>query len=62
METIESFTNLLRKIGTPNFLVIGIILIILWLLISGFRKGLKRRGQEKERQKDERNNDEGSSE
>jgi Na+/H+ antiporter NhaD/arsenite permease-like protein len=62
METIESFTNFLRKIGTPNFLVIGIIIIVLWLLISGFRKGLKRKSQEKKRQKDERNNDEDSSE
>jgi hypothetical protein len=48
METIEHFTDFLRKIGTPNFLAIGIIIIVIWLLISGFRKGLKRRNQDKE--------------
>ena len=42
METIEYFQDFLRKIGAPNFLTIGIVLIVLWLLISGIRKGLKR--------------------
>jgi hypothetical protein len=47
METIEYFSDFLRKIGVPNFLVIGIIIIVLWLLISGLRKGLKRGGRNK---------------
>jgi len=42
METIEYFSDFLRKIGVSNFLAIGIVIIIIWLLISGFRKGLKR--------------------
>jgi Na+/H+ antiporter NhaD/arsenite permease-like protein len=43
METVESFFDFLRKIGAPNFLAIGIVVIVLWLLISGIRKGLKRK-------------------
>ncbi len=47
METIEHFSDFLKKIGAPNFLAIGIVIIVIWLLISGFRKGLKRRGGDK---------------
>ena len=47
METIEYFSDFLRKMGVPNFLAIGIAIILIWLLISGFRKGLKRRSQDK---------------
>jgi hypothetical protein len=42
LETVEYFSDFLRKIGAPNFLAIGIVLIVLWLLISGIRKGLKK--------------------
>jgi hypothetical protein len=45
MDTIEYFSDFLRKIGAPNFLAIGIVIIVLWLLISGFVKGLRRRGR-----------------
>ncbi len=41
METVEYFYDFLNKIGAPNFLAVGIALIVLWLLISGIRKGLK---------------------
>ena len=51
METIGYFTDFLRKIGTPNFLAVGIIIIVIWLLISGFRKGVKRRNRDKEPEK-----------
>ena len=47
MDTIEHFSDFLRKIGAPNFLAIGIVIIVIWLLISGFVKGLKRRGRNK---------------
>jgi len=47
METIEYFSDFLRKIGAPNFLAIGIVMIVLWLLISGFVKGLRKRRQGK---------------
>jgi len=47
METIEYFSDFLRKIGAPNFLAIGIVIIVLWLLISGFGKGLRKKGQGK---------------
>jgi len=62
METVEYFSDFLRKIGAPNFLAIGIVIIVIWLLISGFRKGLKRRGWNKEHQKDEKNKNEDPSE
>ncbi len=48
METIGYFTDFLRKIGTPNYLAVGIIIIVIWLLISGIRKGLKRRGPDQD--------------
>lgn len=41
MDTVEYFYDFLNKIGAPNFLAIGIVLIVLYLLISGIRKGLK---------------------
>jgi hypothetical protein len=45
METIEYFSDFLRRVGAVNFLAIGIVLMVIWLLISGFRKGLgKKRG------------------
>ena len=43
METIERFNEFLGAIGVPNFLVIGIVLIAIWLLISGIRNGLKKK-------------------
>jgi len=48
METIEYFTDSLRKIGAPNFLAVGIAIVVIWLLISGIRKGLKRGGRDKD--------------
>jgi hypothetical protein len=47
METIEYFSDFLIKIGAPNFLAIGIVMIVLWLLISGLVKGLRKRRQDK---------------
>jgi hypothetical protein len=46
-EMIEFFSHLLREIGGRNFLTIGIVIIVIWLLLSGFRKGLKRGGRDK---------------
>jgi len=48
METIERFNEFLRTIGMPNFLVIGIVLLVIWLLISGIRKGLKKKKEDQE--------------
>ena len=59
METIEYFQDFLRKIGTPNFLAIGIVVIVIWLLISGIRRGLKKGGQDKEPENDNKRNGEG---
>ena len=61
METIEHFSDFLRKIGAPNFLTIGIVIIVIWLLISGFRRGLKRRNRDKEPQEDKENKNEDAS-
>jgi hypothetical protein len=47
-ETVEYFSDFLKKIGTLNLLVIGIAIIVMWLLLSGFRKGLKRGGRDKD--------------
>jgi Na+/H+ antiporter NhaD/arsenite permease-like protein len=48
METIERFSDFLRNIGAPNFLAIGIVIIVIWLLISGLVKGLRKRRGDKE--------------
>ena len=45
MGTTEYFSGLLRKVGISNFLILGIVIIVLWLLISGFKKGLKKRNR-----------------
>ncbi len=45
MDTVEFFYDFLKKIGAPNFLAIGIAVIVLWLLFSGVRRGLKKGGR-----------------
>ena len=47
MDTIGHFSDLLRKFGTQNYLAIGAVIIILWILILGFRKGLRKGNQPK---------------
>ncbi|HUL32022.1 MAG TPA: hypothetical protein VLZ03_16340 [Thermodesulfobacteriota bacterium] len=47
-EIIAYLAHFVKKIGAPNFLAIGIVIIVIWLLISGFKKGLKRRGGNQE--------------
>lgn len=47
-EMFESLSHALRKIGSLNLLAIGIAVIVLWLLISGLKKGLKKEGREKD--------------
>jgi hypothetical protein len=55
MDTIEHFSDFLRGIGAHNFLALGIAVIVLWLLISGLRKGLKKKNKHNgERQGDDR--------
>ncbi len=41
MDTVEYFYNFLNEMGAPNILAFGIAVIVVWLLISGIRKGLK---------------------
>jgi len=48
METVEYFSDFLRKTGTPNILAIGIVIVVLWLLISGFVRGLRKKGRDKD--------------
>ena len=55
MDRIEHFSDFLTKIGAPNFLAIGIVIVVLWLLISGLRKGLKK----VKRDKDSKGNENG---
>ncbi len=43
METIEHFSAFLNKIGTHNLLAIGAVIVIVWLLVSGLRKGLRKK-------------------
>ncbi|MCJ7705343.1 MAG: hypothetical protein MUO28_07355 [Desulfobacterales bacterium] len=52
MDTVEFFYDFLRKIGAPNFLAIGIAVIVLWLLVSGVRRGLKKGGRNNQSEDD----------
>ena len=58
METPGHFSDFLSKIGTHNFLAIGIVVIIIWHLISGLKKGLKKKGRDEEPEKDDNDKDE----
>ena len=42
MDAVEHFSDFLAKIGAPNVLTLGIVIVLAWLLISGIRKGLKK--------------------
>jgi hypothetical protein len=56
---IEYFSDFLKRRTIPNFLVYGIIIIVIWILISGFVKGLRKRRQNKnsiENSKDDNKN------
>jgi hypothetical protein len=52
MDTVEFFYVFLNKIGAPNFLAIGIAVIVLWLLVSGVRRGLKKGGRNNQSEDD----------
>lgn len=58
MDTIEYFSDFLSKIAAPNFLAIGIVIIVLWFLISGLVKGLKKRGRNQGAENDTEHEDE----
>jgi Na+/H+ antiporter NhaD/arsenite permease-like protein len=58
METIEYFSDFLRKLGVPNFLAIGIVIIVIWLLISGIRKGARKRGTDEKPRENRGDSDE----
>jgi len=58
MDTAEFFYDFLKKIGATNFLAIGIVLIVLWLLVSGLRKGLRKGREGEPRDPDELNGEE----
>ena len=38
----DALLEFLRKIGAHNLLILGIVTLVSWLLISGFRKGWKK--------------------
>jgi len=47
-EMFESLSHVLKKLGSLNLLAIGIAIIVVWLLISGLRKGLKKESRDKD--------------
>jgi len=44
---ISHLWELLKEKGGSNALIIGIIIVVIWILISGFVKGLKKAKQDK---------------
>jgi SNF family Na+-dependent transporter len=60
METIRQyFSDFLSHIGSHNFLAVGIVIIVAWLLISGLRKGLRKasRNNDSEENNEDNNRD-----
>ena len=53
MGMVEYFSNLLRNIGTINFLTIGIVIMVIWLFISGLRRGFKKGRRNKDSEHDD---------
>jgi hypothetical protein len=53
METVEYFSDFLRNIGAINFLAIGIFIMVIWLFVSGLRKGLKKARRSKDSDHDD---------
>jgi len=53
METAKQFSDFLTKIGTINFLAIGIAIVAIWIFISGLRKGLKKGRRPKDSENDD---------
>lgn len=51
METVEGFSEFLRKIGAPNFLAVGLVILVLWLLLSGVIRGLRKKGDHEDEEK-----------
>ena len=47
-EMFESLSHVLKKLGSLNLLAIGIAIIVVWLLISGLKRGLKKDGRDKD--------------
>ena len=47
-EMFESLSHVLKKLGNLNLLAIGIAIIVVWLLISVLRKGLKKESRDKD--------------
>ena len=61
METIQFLSDFLKKMGIHNYLAVGAAVIIIWLLISGFRKGLRKKREDDDSRND-RENDRGDEE
>jgi hypothetical protein len=59
MEPLGYFSDLFRKIGTPNFLMIGVVILILWLLLSGIKKGLRKKESDQRSEDDQEPRGEG---
>ena len=39
---MDAFSEFLHRIGTHNLLIVAIVILVSWLLVSGFLKGWKR--------------------
>ncbi len=53
---INHFLGFFSRLGSHNFLAIGIVVILLWLLISGIRKGLRKESRNKRSEENNENN------
>ena len=59
MKVWEYLLDFSARILAPNFLKIGFIVVVIWLLISGLRKGLRKasRNNDSEENNEDNNRD-----
>jgi len=60
METVEAFSDFLRKIGAPNILAVAIVLMVLWFVVSGLLKGLRKKIEPSQSDNDQEDDVKGS--
>ncbi len=53
MDAMEHFYHFLSRFSVHHFLAIGIAIVVIWLVISGFKKGLKKERREEEQGRSE---------
>ena len=60
MERLRLSRIFLRKIGAPNILAVAIVLMVLWFVVSGLLKGLRKKIEPSQSDNDQEDDVKGS--